>query len=80
MDKNLFNVEYTYYLLSTMKKYFHQIGTNGSTMPIINKSMFEEIELEFPDKSIQDKVAKILSKIDKKIELNMHTNNNLLAA
>lgn len=78
INKNLFNIEYTYYLLSTMKKYFHQIGTNGSTMPIINKSMFEEIELELPDKSIQDKVAKILSKIDEKIELNVHTNNNLL--
>lgn len=77
INKNLFNIEYTYYLLSTMKKYFHQIGTNGSTMPIINKSMFEEIELELPDKSIQDKVAKILSKIDEKIELNVHTNNNL---
>jgi len=80
INKNLFNIEYTYYLLSTMKKYFHQIGTNGSTMPIINKSMFEEIELELPDKSIQDKVVKILSKIDEKIELNVHTNNNLLAA
>lgn len=78
INKNLFNIEYTYYLLSTMKKYFHQIGTNGSTMPIINKSMFEEIELELPDKSIQDKVVKILSKIDEKIELNVHTNNNLL--
>ena len=77
INKNLFNIEYTYYLLSTMKKYFHQIGTNGSTMPIINKSMFEEIELELPDKSIQDKVVKILSKIDEKIELNVHTNNNL---
>ena len=63
-----------------MKKYFHQIGTNGSTMPIINKTMFEEIEVEIPNKVIQDKIAYILSKIDMKIDYNIHTNNNLLVA
>lgn len=77
IDKNKFNVEYVYYVLSTMKKYFHQIGTNGSTMPIINKTMFEEIEIEVPEKNIQDKVVSILSKIDKKIELNNQINDNL---
>ena len=78
IDKNKFNVDYIYYVLSTMKDYFHQIGTNGSTMPIINKSMFEEIEIEIPDKHIQDKVVSILSGIDKKIELNDQINDNLL--
>ena len=78
IDENKFNVEYIYYVLSTMKKYFHQIGTNGSTMPIINKSMFGEIEIEVPKKYIQDKVVKILSCIDQKIELNNSINDNLL--
>ena len=78
INENNFNVEFLYYLFSTMKKYFHQIGTNGSTMPIINKTMFEEIEVEIPNKVIQDKIAYILSKIDMKIDYNIHTNNNLL--
>ena len=77
INENNFNVEFLYYLFSTMKKYFHQIGTNGSTMPIINKTMFEEIEVEIPNKVIQDKIAYILSKIDMKIDCNIHTNNNL---
>ena len=77
INENNFNVEFLYYLFSTMKKYFHQIGTNGSTMPIINKTMFEEIEVEIPNKVIQDKIAYILSKIDMKIDYNIHTNNNL---
>lgn len=78
INENNFNIEFLYYLFSTMKKYFHQIGTNGSTMPIINKTMFEEIEVEIPNKVIQDKIAYILSKIDMKIDYNIHTNNNLL--
>ena len=77
INENNFNVEFLYYLFSTMKKYFHQIGTNGSTMPIINKTMFEEIEVEIPNKVIQDKIAYILSKIDMKIDYNIQTNNNL---
>lgn len=78
IDENKFNVEYIFYVLSTMKKYFHQIGTNGSTMPIINKTMFEEIEIEIPEKNIQNKIVSILSKMDKKIELNNKINDNLL--
>lgn len=77
INENNFNIEFLYYLFSTMKKYFHQIGTNGSTMPIINKTMFEEIEVEIPNKVIQDKIAYILSKIDMKIDYNIQTNNNL---
>lgn len=77
IDENKFNVEYIYYVLSTMKKYFHQIGTNGSTMPIINKTMFENIEIEVPEKDIQDKIVTILSRLDKKIELNNEINENL---
>lgn len=77
IDETKFNVEYVYYVLSTMKKYFHQIGTNGSTMPIINKTMFEEIEINIPNKKIQDKVVKVLSELDKKIELNNQINDNL---
>ena len=74
---NDYNIKYIYYVLSTMKQYFHLIGTNGSTMPILNKTMFENLEIEVPEKEIQDKIANILSKLDDKIKLNNEINNNL---
>ncbi len=77
IDEEYYNIKYIYYVLSTMKKYFHLIGTNGSTMPILNKTMFENMEVEIPKIEIQNKIAKILSKLDDKIKLNNEINNNL---
>ena len=77
IDEECYNIKYIYYVLSTMKKYFHLIGTNGSTMPILNKTMFENIEVEIPKIEIQNKIAKILLKLDDKIKLNNEINNNL---
>lgn len=77
IDESKFNVKYIYYVLSTMKKYFHLIGTNGSTMPILNKTMFENIEIEVPKMENQNKIANILSALDDKIRLNNDINNNL---
>ena len=77
IDENNYNIRYVYYVLSTMKNYFHLIGTNGSTMPILNKSMFENIEIEVPDIEIQNRIANILSKLDDKVKLNNEINNNL---
>ena len=77
IDESNYNIRYVYYVLSTMKNYFHLIGTNGSTMPFLNKSMFENIEIEVPDIVIQNKIANILSKLDDKVKLNNEINNNL---
>ena len=46
-------------------------------MPILNKTMFENIEVEIPKIEIQNKISKILSKLDDKIKLNNEINNNL---
>lgn len=77
IDKEFFNFEYIYYVCSMMKKYFHQIGGNGSTMPIINKTQFENIEIKVPELIYQNKIVNILKNFDKKIELNNQINNNL---
>lgn len=77
IEPTKYNYKFIYYSLSTMKKYFHQIGQNGSTMPIINKTMFENIEIKVPQKLIQDKIVKIVSYIDDKIDLNNQINDNL---
>jgi type I restriction enzyme, S subunit len=74
--KNEFCPDYIYYQLKTMRNFFDNIA-GGSTMPIINKANFAEIELEIPNIRVQKKVSSILSKLDEKIELNNQINRNL---
>ncbi|MBQ8749281.1 MAG: restriction endonuclease subunit S [Clostridia bacterium] len=62
------NVLYFYYLFSTKKHYFHQIGMNGSTMPIISKSLFDDIEILIHDDNEQQHIVNILGSLDEKIE------------
>ena len=69
-DINDKNVLYFYYLFSTKKHYFHQIGMNGSTMPIISKSLFDDIEIAIHDDKEQQHIVNILGSIDEKIENN----------
>ena len=74
--KDICNPHYLYYYFSDKKEYLKGIA-GGSTMPILNKSTFENIEIDLPARNIQDKIVKILSNIDNKIELNNQTNDNL---
>ena len=61
---------YLYYLLSTKKSFFHLIGSNGSTMPIISKSLFENIEFDIHELSIQQHIVDTIGSIDDLIEKN----------
>lgn len=73
------NPKYLYYLLTAKRKYLHFLGSGqGSTMPILNKRDFGNIEFFFPEKEQQDSIVKILDVLDKKIELNKAINDNLL--
>ena len=49
IDTSIVNPLYLYYLLSTKKDFLHKIGMNGSTMPIVSKTLFENIELNIHD-------------------------------
>ncbi|MFR0508576.1 restriction endonuclease subunit S [Limosilactobacillus reuteri subsp. suis] len=72
------NPKYLYYLLTAKRKYLHFLGSGqGSTMPILNKRDFGNIEFFFPEKEQQDSIVKILDVLDKKIELNKAINDNL---
>lgn len=74
------NPKYLYYLLTAKRKYLHFLGSGqGSTMPILNKLDFGNIEFFFPEKEQQDSIVKILDVLDKKIELNKAINDNLVA-
>lgn len=71
---------YLYYLLLQKKEYLHFLGSGkGSTMPILNKTDFSNIELEIPNINEQKIIARKLNILDKKIELNNKINANLVA-
>lgn len=74
---NNINCEYLYYLLK-LKINFLRERAHGSVFDTITRSTFESIDLFIPDIQNQNKMVKILSDIDKKIELNNKINNNLL--
>ena len=56
-DINFKNVLYFYYLFLTQKSYFHQIGMNGSTMPIISKSLFDDLEIVIHNEDDQQHIV-----------------------
>ena len=70
-------LEYLYYLLlnTDIKPY-----VTGTTQPKLSQSNMLKISMKIPDLYCQKQVVKIFQNIDKKINLNTHTNNNLLAA
>lgn len=70
---------FLYYLFLTKKKELLSYGAgNGSTMPIITKSMFSKLEIKLPSINSQRKLVACLSLLDDKIELNQQINKNLL--
>ena len=52
---------YLYYYFLNKKDYFHLIGQNGSTMPIINKSLFENIEISIHSIEEQQHIVNTIS-------------------
>ena len=74
-----FNPHFVYYLISSMQDYLRNLATGGSTMPIVNKSEFENIKLNIPSLPTQTAIAEILSSLDDKIELNNKINQELEA-
>ena len=70
------NLKYIYYLLSVMdlRRY-----VTGSAQPKLNQDNLANIDINLPSKNIQDKIANVLSLLDKKIELNKKINATLEA-
>lgn len=75
---DLCNQDYLYYYLKSRIGY-NKVMTlvSGSAMPKFNKTELRNMEVSLPNRNYQDKAAELLSKIDKKIELNNKINNNL---
>lgn len=69
---------YYFFCLESTKKLIRNIAV-GATMPSINTKLMGEIEVSYPDKQVQEKIANLLGAIDDKIELNNAINDNLAA-
>lgn len=67
---------YYFFCLEETKQFIRNIAV-GATMPSINTKLLGEVEIIYPDISVQRKITKILSAIDSKIELNKNINDNL---
>lgn len=75
--KNNFDVEFVYYLLISQAHRLEQLSS-GSTVSGINVDDLKGLELTCPSLSEQVKVAKILSLLDFKIDLNKKKLSNIL--
>jgi len=71
-----YDPSFIYYCLKPKEDYFKSIS-GGTTMPILNKTDFSNIEIEVPPLPEQQKIASILSAFDDKIELNNEMNKTL---
>lgn len=76
--KNGINNEFLYYILSDDKFFEYSMSTaKGTKMPRGDKNSLMKYEIPDFDFETQQKIARVLSAIDDKIELNNSINNNL---
>ena len=68
------DLKYLYYLLSSLQLNKRHIGTS---QPLLTQGILNDIEVEVPEKKIQEKIAAILSSLDDKIVVNEEINKNL---
>lgn len=78
LNNEIADNKYLYYYLSQKRIVNYLKGSqSSSTMPAINFGTMNNIILKIPSLKNQKKIAKILTLIDKKIEINNRINENL---
>lgn len=78
-NKSLVDADFLYYRFVDMHETLRLLGGDGTTMPILNKGDFEQIELLLPPLPEQKAIASVLSSLDDKIDL-LHRQNKTLEA
>lgn len=69
--------DFLYYRLVSLYETLRVYGSDGTAVPIVNKTDFENIETEIPPLEEQKAIAEILSSLDDKIDL-LHRQNQTL--
>lgn len=78
INKEKCNVEFLYYYLKYHIKEIEKLGS-GTTFKEVSKGLLEDYEVLLPLMDLQNKISKVLSNIDNKIELNNKINSELEA-
>lgn len=79
VDESRFDLDFIYYVIKHLWRYFKSQENQSTTISIINKSTFSNIEIYAPSLEIQKKIASILSSLDDKIAVNRRICENLEA-
>lgn len=74
------DTDFVYYLMTIVGKHLNFLSKTSTAVPIINKSTFADFEIEVPSLENQRRIAKILSSLDDKIEVNRRINDNFYFA
>ena len=75
-DKSVADVEFMYYFLKFHVREIEALGS-GTTFKEVSKSSLEKYEFSLPPLPTQQKIAAVLSSLDKKIALNSRINARL---
>jgi type I restriction enzyme, S subunit len=78
VNAEILHNEYLYYYLKLKKNELNKLGS-GTTFKELSKSTLEKYKIKFPDLPTQKSIAKVLSDLDAKIELNNKINRELEA-
>ena len=71
------DADFVYYLMKSLYPVFKNYEGQSTTLSILNKKCFSNIEVCIPSFNVQKKIAAILSALDEKIATNRAINNNL---
>lgn len=69
--------DFLFYKLKNEYETLRSLGQEGTAVPIVNKSTFENIEVSIPPLPAQQAIAEVLSSLDDKIDL-LNRNNKTL--
>ena len=72
------DTDFIYYLMTIVGKELNFLSKTSTAVPIINKSTFADYEIEIPSLENQRRIAKVLSSLDDKIEVNRRINDNFV--
>ncbi|TSA41345.1 MAG: restriction endonuclease subunit S [Methylococcaceae bacterium] len=78
-DSSVANGDYLYYLTLDFYETLRSLGSDGTAVPILNKSDFENIDILLPALPEQEAIAAVLSSLDDKIDLLIRQNLTLEA-
>ncbi|HID6670974.1 TPA: restriction endonuclease subunit S [Escherichia coli] len=76
-NNSVIDYDFAYYLFKNNEAVFKSLGSDGTAVPILNKSDFENIDFLIPDLPEQKAIASVLSSLDDKIDLLQRQNKTL---